>query len=224
MSLSYEEFSICAKSWSESSSSSSSGIKKVESKDWEDWDWIEDRRSHKGYLRKVKRIVTNVDVESDSDSEFEDKEVESEAQIETSVTTTSEDKVFELELHAVYSETYRVPVMYFKIRRVGLVRPLPLRLVQVLIPKAFEMDNHNRSYVTQEHHPLLGTPFFCLHPCQTVECLKIMLQDQDTKHALYLLSWYSAVISLPLCLEQPLHCLSRVKSDLICTYRSYVSY
>ena len=218
MLLTPSQFVSAAKSWESSTKPRSLG----DVKDWEDWCWVEDKkRKGCGFLRKVKSIANDAMTES-SDSELEeDKKVEFEAQVETDVLDDCTTEYMALEMHVVYSETYNVPVMYFNVRRKGTIRCLTLRQIRRLLPKAFETDNHHRSFVTQEHHPILGVPFFCLHPCQTRECLEIMLReykDKDTKQALCLLSWYSAVVSSPLCLDQPVHCLSRLRADLRSSY------
>ena len=218
MFLTASQFVSAARSWESSTKPRSIG----DVKDWEDWCWVEDKkRKGWGFLRKVKSIANDATTES-SDSELEeDEKVEFEAQVETDVLDHCTTEYMELEMHVVYSETYNVPVMYFNVRRKGTSRCLTLRQIQRLLPKAFEHDNHHRSFVTQEHHPILGVPFFCLHPCQTRECLEIMLreyEDKDTKHALCLLSWYSAVVSSPLCLDQPVHGLSRLCADLRSSY------
>lgn len=47
--------------------------------------------------------------------------------------------------------------------------------------------------ITQEH-PLLGVPFFMLHPCHTSRLMSQVRRDLDaTKRADYLLTWLSSV-------------------------------
>ncbi|CAF90754.1 unnamed protein product, partial [Tetraodon nigroviridis] len=49
------------------------------------------------------------------------------------------------------------------------------------------------STISLQEHPLLGQPFFMLHPCKTEEFMRPVLQDQHRRPVNYVLVWLSVV-------------------------------
>ena len=84
------------------------------------------------------------------------------------------------EYHIAYSTSYCVPVLYF---RACYNDGKFVRLDKTL----------DSNEVTQAEHPVLGTPFFFIHPCETKSMLKVL----DTKENVLIFSWLSW-ISKPL--------------------------
>ncbi|KAL1558715.1 E2-like conjugating enzyme atg10 [Salvia divinorum] len=104
------------------------------------------------------------------------------------------------DLHAVYSVSYRVPVLYFRAYR-NDGQPLLLDVIE----KDFSIDSAQLltrakwTFITQEEHPELRRPWYMLHPCGTSEWMTLLLssdvssaQDRIPREK-YLLSWFSVV-------------------------------
>jgi hypothetical protein len=99
----------------------------------------------------------------------------------------------------VYSETWRMPVLYFHVQqRDGT----PCTRNHVL--KVLQGDSHSHQnqvadswdFVSHEEHPVSRCPSFFLHPCRTQERLATLLQTANSSisdEALQLLSWMSMI-------------------------------
>mmetsp|Transcript_16594 Transcript_16594/g.20123 ORF Transcript_16594/g.20123 Transcript_16594/m.20123 type:complete len:217 (-) Transcript_16594:237-887(-) len=101
-------------------------------------------------------------------------------------------------LHIVYSPVYTVPVLYFKaIHRDG--SPCTLEEVERnLSGAATEMiQNHynraNNTLISEEEHPLLGLPYFVVHPCQTGNRMAELMRTSVVEGFDYLIRWWSLV-------------------------------
>mmetsp|Transcript_127935 Transcript_127935/g.221067 ORF Transcript_127935/g.221067 Transcript_127935/m.221067 type:complete len:297 (-) Transcript_127935:1560-2450(-) len=91
-----------------------------------------------------------------------------------SLPLADQPEVHMYECHVVFSESYRVPVLYFRawaddggymLSADQVMEHIPLELVSGL-------DQQMRgSFITQVEHPLLQKPFYCIHPCRTAEVL-----------------------------------------------------
>ncbi|XP_057782873.1 ubiquitin-like-conjugating enzyme ATG10 [Salvia miltiorrhiza] len=104
------------------------------------------------------------------------------------------------DLHAVYSASYRVPVLYFRAYHSD-GQPLLLDVIEKDIPidSAQLLARAKWTFITQEEHPELRRPWYTLHPCGTSEWMKLLLSS-DISAAQnriplekYLLSWFSVV-------------------------------
>eukprot|EP00588_Corethron_pennatum_P001159 CAMPEP_0194291436 /NCGR_PEP_ID=MMETSP0169-20130528/43381_1 /TAXON_ID=218684 /ORGANISM="Corethron pennatum, Strain L29A3" /LENGTH=315 /DNA_ID=CAMNT_0039039311 /DNA_START=86 /DNA_END=1033 /DNA_ORIENTATION=+ len=96
----------------------------------------------------------------------------------------------------VYSPTWRVPILYFRARRVDdggtpLSREHFLRLLDFKcdgvagreVGENGKDDGRNDrawNFLSEEEHPITGAPSFFLHPCRTSECVG-RLRDNYTK-------------------------------------------
>lgn len=105
------------------------------------------------------------------------------------------------DLHAVYSASYRVPVLYFRAYR-NDGQPLLLDVIEKDIPidSAQMLTRAKWTFITQEEHPELGRPWYTLHPCGTSEWMKLLLSSDGASVAQgripvekYLVSWFSVV-------------------------------
>ncbi|XP_064413062.1 ubiquitin-like-conjugating enzyme ATG10 isoform X3 [Latimeria chalumnae] len=121
------------------------------------------------------------------------------------VSTASEP--IRYEYHIVYSSSYQAPVLYF---RACCLDGRPLTLTEI-------WENVHDCYrdrllqgpwdtITQQEHPLLGQPFFVLHPCKTAEFMApVIASAQQKKRTVnYVTAWLSVVgpvvgLNLPLC-------------------------
>eukprot|EP01135_Chromosphaera_perkinsii_P006345 Nk52_evm74s485 gene=Nk52_evmTU74s485 len=77
------------------------------------------------------------------------------------------------EYHVVYSASYSVPVLYFKGSRLD---GTPLTLSDVLEwgvrdDLSESLASEKLYSISQKEHPMLGTPFFTIHPCNTVSLM-----------------------------------------------------
>lgn len=110
-----------------------------------------------------------------------------------------------------YSHTYQQPVLYFhafdssgtplsidSILNNTSILPLPLPLSELEQKSNIHYDNELllSSIITQEHHPLLHSPFYMMHPCQTNHIIETVLQNEeksmnnhDMQYVHYLLIW-----------------------------------
>ena len=89
----------------------------------------------------------------------------------------------------VFSETYGVPVLYF---RVQTLDGCPCERSEVLkwLPNQAIADSWD--FVSQEEHPISGLPAYFLHPCQTSSRLKETLRPSQ-HGATILWAWMSMV-------------------------------
>ncbi|XP_035530707.1 ubiquitin-like-conjugating enzyme ATG10 [Morone saxatilis] len=105
-------------------------------------------------------------------------------------------QVLQYEYHILYSCSYGTPVLYF--RAVTLEgRSLSLEEVWSSVHPNFRLrlQHSPLNTITLQEHPLLGQPFFMLHPCRTEEFMRPVLQAaQDQPRPVnYVLSWLSVV-------------------------------
>lgn len=104
-------------------------------------------------------------------------------------------------LHIVYSPTYQVPVLYFN----GRSQDGSLLGVEEIwgdVPQACK-EHFSNSHISQGEHPVLGLPFYFIHPCNTRHLMALLVDTQplDTSNAAYLinwLSWVSPIFGIPI--------------------------
>ena len=99
------------------------------------------------------------------------------------------------DFHAVFSESYSVPVLYFNISH------LDGSLLSVdEVWNLFQHRKNSNMYetITQQEHPILQRPFFVLHPCHTENLLRQVADQSVKKRFLFWLSIYGQSIGLPL--------------------------
>uniref|UniRef100_A0A383VXS2 Ubiquitin-like-conjugating enzyme ATG10 n=1 Tax=Tetradesmus obliquus TaxID=3088 RepID=A0A383VXS2_TETOB len=81
----------------------------------------------------------------------------------------------------VHHETYQVPVLYIRASELdGRLLSLS-QLLQELpdLQQCREPSQADWTFITQVEHPLLRTPCFMLHPCQTAARMQLLLQQQE---------------------------------------------
>ncbi|XVF32020.1 hypothetical protein REPUB_Repub17cG0045400 [Reevesia pubescens] len=104
------------------------------------------------------------------------------------------------DFHIVYSNTFRVPVLYLRVY-CSDGRPLPLDEIEKELPacSSKELSKSKWTFITEEEHPYLKRPWSKLHPCGTGEWMKLLfLSDTaqpkyEVMMEVYLLSWFSVV-------------------------------
>ena len=92
--------------------------------------------------------------------------------------------------HIVYSHTYQVPVLYFSCCHSN-GQLLSIEEVWSHIPPVHQQRvSHNSwSLITQGDHPILGQPFFYVHPCHTSDVMRCVWSKGSQID--YLTSWLS---------------------------------
>jgi ubiquitin-like-conjugating enzyme ATG10 len=134
----------------------------------------------------TKKFNEDNDIQEDQIEEIEDP---------ASVTRTQISKgnpaYYVFEYHIVYSTTYRVPVLYFNAYKADSSLLTLDEVWDELQPTEMTEDN-KWSFITQGEHPLLGIPFFFIHPCQTQQLMQQIktMHGEDNKPR-YLLPWLS---------------------------------
>lgn len=112
---------------------------------------------------------------------------------------SSDDEAHYYDFHIVYSNSYRVPVLYF---RGYCIDGQPLVLVDIekdLPANSSKMLTESKwTFITQEEHPYLNRPWYTLHPCGTCEWMKLFYANKApmVKGVLvdqYIVSWFSVV-------------------------------
>ena len=98
--------------------------------------------------------------------------------------------VITVEYHIVYSVSYEVPILYFIATHTNGSQ-LQLEDIWKIVSKDLTSTSTDRwSLVSQQDHPLLGRPYYHVHPCHTA---KVMGQANDLSQGAsnYLISWLS---------------------------------
>ncbi|KAK1800884.1 hypothetical protein P4O66_006067 [Electrophorus voltai] len=104
--------------------------------------------------------------------------------------------VVHYEYHVLYSCSYQAPVLYFRASSMD-GRPLSLEEVWNNVHPNYRERLLQGPWdtLTQQEHPLLGQPFFMLHPCRTEEFIRPILQmaHSEKRRVNYILAWLSVV-------------------------------
>uniref|UniRef100_A0A8C6W5D0 Ubiquitin-like-conjugating enzyme ATG10 n=2 Tax=Nannospalax galili TaxID=1026970 RepID=A0A8C6W5D0_NANGA len=120
--------------------------------------------------------------------------------------STAASEVIKYEYHVLYSCSYQVPVLYFRASFLD-GRPLSLKDIWEGVHECYKTRLLQGPWdtITQQEHPILGQPFFVLHPCKTNEFMAAVLKDSQkiNRNVNYVTSWLSIVgpvvgLNLPL--------------------------
>lgn len=173
------------------------------------WSWDVVPGSHEGYLRKT--VLRSVRVESRLNAAGGEQRVDDSSAALQSIgghwededddegtcsVAESSSQTLQYEYHVLYSCSYNTPVLYFRAFTLG-GRSLSLEEVWRSVHAHFRLRllESPLETISQQEHPLLGQPFFMLHPCRTEELMKPLLQAalHQNRPVNYVLSWLSAV-------------------------------
>ncbi|KAI8051921.1 uncharacterized protein B0P05DRAFT_479938 [Gilbertella persicaria] len=94
----------------------------------------------------------------------------------TVVVDTHTKQAIQFEHHIVYSTSYQVPVLYFKATHLDGTPLSPQHI-----------DRLSQARLSQLDHPVLGTPFWYIHPCDT----RIAMSTFKFKREDYIKTWLS---------------------------------
>ncbi|XP_069912477.1 ubiquitin-like-conjugating enzyme ATG10 isoform X9 [Oryctolagus cuniculus] len=118
--------------------------------------------------------------------------------------------VIRYEYHVLYSCSFQVPVLYFRASFLD-GRPLTLEDIWEGVHECYRTRLLQGPWdtITQQEHPILGQPFFVLHPCKTNEFMTPVLKNPQkiNRNINYVTSWLSVVgpvvgLNLPLSYAQ----------------------
>lgn len=127
----------------------------------------------------------------------------------------SRSSTIPVEYHIILSPTYRVPVLYFQVlhplNKVGansieqiLEHIVPIQLRDhiesigvlgaiSLTVRAHTGDCDLERANRRQHHPMVGRPFFCVHPCNTPEALGEIIGTRQVSPLEYMQIWLGLV-------------------------------
>ncbi|XP_004703710.1 ubiquitin-like-conjugating enzyme ATG10 [Echinops telfairi] len=177
------------------------------------WEWKTSKDCSDGYMCKTHFHLKNRTVESHADTAAQVQtclptEEDLELPPDDSEVTESavEWDTIKYEYHVLYSCSYQVPVLYFRASFLD-GRPLTLKDVWEEVHECYKTRLLQGPWdtISQQEHPLLGQPFFVLHPCKTNEFMIPVLKNSQkiNRNFNYITSWLSIVgpvvgLNLPL--------------------------
>lgn len=99
------------------------------------------------------------------------------------------------EFHIVYHVIYQTPVLYF---RVAKLDGSPFRVDTHVGGLHLPGSKSESTVVSMEEHPVLGAPFWFLHPCETSSAMQLLMQqrEEDLDQPSFVLAWLSLVAPL----------------------------
>lgn len=137
----------------------------------------------------VRDCVNQVDLEIEES--FEDPSLAQDEETETTQRKQSSHHS-EWRFSVVYSDTWRVPVLYFTVQDPS-GNPLPRDKVVAALPASSQVQD-TWDLVSYDEHPVSGVPSYFLHPCQTEARLKVLFNNEPENKQLLLLSWMSLIL------------------------------
>ena len=95
-------------------------------------------------------------------------------------------KQVSIEYHVIYDRSYNVPVLYFSptYSSGGLVRPEHCYAM-------LDISKDQVDVISQTDHPLLDSPFYFIHPCQTSKMMSHF--SRDLPKFVYLVTFLSTM-------------------------------
>lgn len=203
-SISSDEFRIAALAFSERWEKCNSSLSQ--------WSWVSPKRlgvaadNVEGYLclqniQIPKGTKDNCCDEASADKSEEEPCFDNEDYPVDNATLvqSSDGEAHYYDFHIVYSNSYRVPVLYFRGYCID-GQPLMLDNIEKDLPaNSSKMLTESKwTFITQEEHPYLNRPWYTLHPCGTCEWMKLLYANKApmVKGILvdqYIVSWFSVV-------------------------------
>eukprot|EP01050_Picozoa_sp_SAG11_P017554 SAG11_NODE_2543_length_3237_cov_2.170172_4_plen_215_part_00 len=168
--------------------------------DHQPWHWC-DGSGGRGYLRQVQiRLLepecsgaiddTELDTDDHALAECEVAEVADLSTLNLA-TIAQETRQAKFEVHVAYSIVYGEPILLFNMTDAASGALLSHDQMWRSI-----RQHHNGMpvVISQSEHPILGTPFYFVHPCDTSALMQSAMASapKDPPAGLYLMSWLSA--------------------------------
>ncbi|XP_065513231.1 ubiquitin-like-conjugating enzyme ATG10 [Caloenas nicobarica] len=177
------------------------------------WEWRTSKDLGDCYLSKTHFQVRNRNIPADLKEKNNDNveqtlfsHVEESLDDSQVAGVCATEEVVRYEYHVLYSSSYQVPVLYFRACFLD-GRPLTLDEIWRSVHACYQARLLEGPWdtITQQEHPLLGQPFFVLHPCRTNEFMSSILTRswKQNRHTNYIILWLSTVgpvvgLNLPL--------------------------
>ncbi|XP_042561499.1 ubiquitin-like-conjugating enzyme ATG10 isoform X2 [Clupea harengus] len=171
------------------------------------WAWEEVNGSEKeGYMKKTVMVPCRISstpcqsnqsrlVDGD-DALLEEEQLCDQDEAVGEPTAAEGQAAVRYEYHVLYSCSYQIPVLYFRASTLE-GRSLSLEEVWNNVHPNYQQRLLQGPWdtITQQEHPLLGQPFFMLHPCRTEEFMRPALETAraERKGVNYILTWLSVV-------------------------------
>ncbi|XP_023605972.1 ubiquitin-like-conjugating enzyme ATG10 isoform X2 [Myotis lucifugus] len=149
------------------------------------WEWRTSKDCSDGYMCKIHFQIKNGTVVSHPGTSAHVQtclpmEEALELPLDDSEVTeaTAATEVIKYEYHVLYSCSYQVPVLYFRASFLD-GRPLSLKDIWEGVHECYKTRLQQGPWdtITQQEHPILGQPFFVLHPCKTNEFMTPVLKN-----------------------------------------------
>jgi len=153
----------------------------------------------KNQLRKQRERITHQRLELvDNLDLVESQELDTEDDVSSLKNSNTVAHFYDY--HIVYSTSYQVPVLYFNAyHQDGSL--LDWEEIWNDLPENFQNEEKRWNLITQNDHPVLGIPFYFIHPCETAKLVEVLQSTETTNNRNVLLSWLSVVapvVGLPL--------------------------
>ena len=153
------------------------------------------------------------------DRQLEEEEEEEEFSDPAMMETHNTSHFTTYDYHIVYSLSHSVPVLYFNAwYSSGQLLSLDDVWEGVDVTHREQILNNKWGTLTQTEHPLLGRPYFQLHPCNTAKLIAQVIPHPPCDAAAlrtYLISWLS-MFGPPVGLELPLCYFAEQKTQSGC--------
>ncbi|XP_060091726.1 ubiquitin-like-conjugating enzyme ATG10 isoform X1 [Heteronotia binoei] len=186
----------------------------------DNWEWRNVKGSADGYMSKTHLQVKGRGISPDTGEIMNDSDEITVTYVEEALDDSQvagihvASEVIRYEYHVLYSCSYQAPVLYFRACFLD-GRPLTLDEIWNRVHECYRERLWQGPWdtITQQEHPLLGQPFFVLHPCRTNEFMASILSSSHkaNRSTNYIISWLSVVgpvVGLHLSLSY-----AKVKSD-----------
>ncbi|XP_007941665.1 ubiquitin-like-conjugating enzyme ATG10 [Orycteropus afer afer] len=177
------------------------------------WEWKSSKDGSDGYMCKTYFQIKNgtagshLGTSADAQTCLSTEEALELPPDDFEVTETeATSKVIKYEYHVLYSCSYQVPVLYFRASFLD-GRPLTLKDIWEGVHECYKSRLLQGPWdtISQQEHPILGQPFFVLHPCKTSEFMLPVVKNSEkiNRNINYITSWLSVIgpvvgLNLPL--------------------------
>ncbi|XP_048359708.1 ubiquitin-like-conjugating enzyme ATG10 isoform X2 [Sphaerodactylus townsendi] len=166
------------------------------------WEWKNVKGSTDGYMSKTHFQVKGRGISPDAEEIMNDRDEITSTYAEEGLDDSqvagicAKSEAIRYEYHILYSCSYQAPVLYFRACFLD-GRPLTLDEIWNGVHECYKERLWQGPWetITQQEHPLLGQPFFVLHPCRTNEFMASMLSTSHkaNRSTNYIISWLSIV-------------------------------
>ncbi|KAB5543425.1 hypothetical protein PHYPO_G00078970 [Pangasianodon hypophthalmus] len=164
------------------------------------WSWAEVKGGEEGYIKKTAimpgRFCSLSNHKADDGMSALTGAVELDDEAAGGYSVCESQVLMHYEYHVLYSFSHQVPILYFRASTLD-GQPLSLHEVWSNIHPNYRQRLLQGPWdaLTQQEHPLLGQPFFMLHPCHTEEFMRPLFKMAHAKKRKvnYIATWLSVV-------------------------------